>query len=78
MGGLGMLTRIQEQGFKTFSPWINESYDNIKNIHIRLEAIKREIDRIALMSYEEINKLNQELQLVYIHNRARYEYFTSR
>ena len=78
MGGLGTLTRIQDQGFKTFSPWINESYDNIKNIHARLEAIKQEIDRIALMSYEEISKLNQKLQSVYIHNRECYENFISR
>jgi hypothetical protein len=78
MGGLGTLARIQDQGFKTFSPWIDESYDNIKNIHTRLEAIKQEIDRIAGMTYEEISKLNQELQSLYIHNREQYENFTSR
>jgi len=78
MSGVGTLAKIQNQGFKTFSPWIDESYDSIKNIHTRLHAIKQEIDRIALMSYEEINKLNQELQLVYKHNREWYENFISR
>lgn len=78
MGGIGTLARIQDQGFKTFSPWIDESYDNIKNIHTRLEAIKQEIDRIAVMTYEEISKVNQELQSVYVHNREQYENFTSR
>ena len=78
IGGLGTLERIQNQGFKTFSPWIDESYDGIKNIHERLQAIKKEIDRIAAMSYEEIAKLNQELQPIYNHNRECYENFVSR
>ena len=77
MCGVGTLAKIQNQGFKTFSPWIDESYDNIKNIHERLQAIKQEIDRISLMSYEEINKINQELQAVYKHNRECYENFIS-
>lgn len=78
MCGVGALGKIQNQGFKTFSPWIDESYDNIKNIYERLEAIKQEIDRIALKPYEEINKINQELQSVYKHNRECYENFISR
>jgi hypothetical protein len=78
MGGVGTLAKIQNQGFKTFSPWIDESYDSMKNIHERLQAIKQEIDRIALMSYEEIDRLNQELQLVYKHNRECYENFIGR
>jgi hypothetical protein len=78
MCGAGTLAKIQNQGFKTFSPWIDESYDSIKNIHERLQAINREIDRIALMSYEEIDKINQELQSVYKHNRECYENFISR
>lgn len=79
MGGKDTLKKIQNHGFKTFSPWIDESYDSIKNIQQRLNAITNEIDRISSMTYQEINKLNQELQLIFEHNRQTYgKYITSR
>ena len=79
MGGKDTLKKIQNHGFKTFSPWIDESYDSIKNIQQRLNAITNEIDRISSMTYQEIYKLNQELQLIFEHNRQTYgKYIISR
>jgi len=37
---------LREQGYKTFSPFINESYDEIENDDLRFEAIVKEIKRL--------------------------------
>lgn len=76
MGGVGSLECIRSYGFKTFSPWIDETYDTIKNTHLRLEAIKREIDRVAMIS---IDSIYHELLPILEHNRVTYDkYITSR
>ena len=75
MGGAGILTKLKSFGFKTFSPWIDESYDDITNNYLRLEAIKQEIDRLADI---DINHLYQELLPILEHNRETYvKYITS-
>ena len=75
MGGTGILAKLKSFGFKTFSPWIDESYDDITNNYLRLEAIKQEIDRLADI---DINHLYQELLPILEHNRETYvKYITS-
>lgn len=69
MGGVGILERLRSVGFQTFSPYINETYDTIKNNHDRLEAIKSEIDRIAKLSDAEIMEVHNNLMPVFQHNR---------
>lgn len=73
MGGAGILAKIRSFGFQTFSPWIDESYDNIINNYQRLEAIKREIDRIADKTPEEIQEIHQQLFPIFEHNRKTYQ-----
>ena len=69
MSGYAVLEKIRNFGFKTFSPYIDESYDNIKNPYQRLESIKKEIDRIANMSYAELNEIRKTLIPILQHNR---------
>ena len=72
----GILEKIRSFGFKTFSPWIDESYDTIANNYQRLEAIKQEIDRISTL---DINELHQKLIPTLEHNRETYgKYINSR
>ena len=72
---IGILAKLKSFGFKTFSPWINESYDDITNNYLRLEAIKQEIDRLADL---DITHLYQELLPILEHNRETYvKYITS-
>lgn len=76
MGGCGILSKLKSLGFKTFSPWIDESYDNVQNNYLRLEAIKQEIDRLASV---DCNNLYKELLPILEHNRKNYvKYITSR
>jgi hypothetical protein len=67
--GAFSLEKLRSFGFKTFSPWINEEYDNIKNNYLRLEAIKVEIDRLAALSCNEIQKMHEEMLDIHEHNR---------
>ena len=66
MSGQGTLEKIRSFGFKTFGPWIDESYDTITNNYQRLEAVKREIDRISTL---DTNQIHQELMPILEHNR---------
>jgi hypothetical protein len=79
MGGHGILEKIKTFGFKTFSPWIDETYDTIENNYLRLQAIKKEIDRLATKSLEELSQIHQELIPTLEHNRQTYgKYINSR
>ena len=78
MGGQGTLEKIKGFGFRTFSPWIDETYDTIENNYLRLEAVKREIDRLAQLSYSDIQQIHQELLPILEHNRRTYEYHLTR
>lgn len=78
MGGLGILEKIRSFGFKTFSPWIDETYDTIENNYLRLEKIKEEIGRLAQLSYGDIQQIHQQLLPILEHNRRTYEYHLTR
>ena len=69
MGASEILAKIRSFGFQTFSPWVDESYDTITNNYQRLEAIKREIDRLA---GTDVNQLHQQLLPILEHNRETY------
>lgn len=49
-GNKGSLRALREMGFRTFSSFIDESYDEIENGPERLDAIKLEINRLANLS----------------------------
>jgi hypothetical protein len=48
----GSLKVLRDQGYKTFSPYINEAYDLIKNDEDRAVAIVDEIERLTHLSDE--------------------------
>jgi hypothetical protein len=79
MGAVGSLAKIRSFGFLTFSPWINETYDTIENIHLRLTAVKGEIDRLATKSLSELHEMQRQIMPILIHNRETYgKYINSR
>jgi hypothetical protein len=41
------LRMLQERGYKTFSPFIDESYDEIENDTLRLQAVVEEVKRLS-------------------------------
>jgi len=70
VGQYGALKKLRELGFKTFSPWIDESYDDEKDYVKRMNLIGKEIKRISKLSLEEIDKLYLDMDLVLMHNSS--------
>jgi hypothetical protein len=76
MSGKHSLRELQNRGFKTFSPWIDESYDNISCPNKRLQNIFREIDRLASFSVEKVNQLYAEMLPIFEHNEQNFLKFS--
>jgi len=51
--GSGSLSLLKKYGFETYSPWINESYDDIQDSKDRLQAIVHEMQRISQLSEDQ-------------------------
>jgi hypothetical protein len=68
----GSLKYLQEYGFKTFSPYINENYDSIQDPLDRLQAIVDELKRISLLPLDQKNDLLSKLQTIADYNKKRF------
>jgi len=65
-----MMKNLREvQGFKTFSPWIDESYDEEENHEKRLYMIVDEIKRLCNIPRKEMNEWYYEMKDILIHNQ---------
>tara|TARA_R100000030_G_scaffold61224_3_gene46213 strand:+ start:1977 stop:3215 length:1239 start_codon:yes stop_codon:yes gene_type:complete len=62
------LQTLKEFGFKTFSPWIDESYDTEVDYFKRRDMIQKEILRLSNMSIEEIDDWYWDMGNILIHN----------
>jgi hypothetical protein len=67
--GANSLSRLQNEGFQTFSPYIDESYDRISNVRDRFEAIVMEIDRLAKLPNHELARIHDALSERFEYNR---------
>ena len=72
----GHLKVLQELGFKTFAPFINEEYDDELNSQKRFKMVCDEILRLSELSMDEINNLLLELKSICIYNRNHLLSFT--
>ena len=68
IGFKGALAKLRELGFKTFSPFIDESYDGEPDEVKRLQMAYAEIKRLCLMSKEEIHQWYWQMEDILIHN----------
>jgi len=68
----GVIRLLQDKGFKTFSPFINEGYDNIKDPHKRMQAIVDELVRISKFSIDEIRETMLQYKSILQHNYDHY------
>lgn len=70
LGPAFALAELKKLGFKTFAPFIDESYDNEMDPELRFKMVISEIERIAKMDINEIhNWYNSIYQEVLIHNQ---------
>lgn len=68
LGNPGTLEYLQQQGYKTFSNWIDESYDKALDFGQRGSMICSEIERFANMSLQELTAIRKEMEPVLRHN----------
>lgn len=69
LAGPGSLKNLQRWGFKTFSPFIDESYDTIENTEDRFRAICNEINRLGNLPLEELKQFANDYRSIFEHNQ---------
>lgn len=62
------LAKLRELGYKTFSPYIDETYDTIEDDSDRLFAIIKEVERLCNLNKEELETFLIEVKKIVEHN----------
>ena len=63
-----VLQHLRDIGFKTFHPYIDESYDLIDDDNLRMQEIEKQIIKIGNMSIEEMVKFIDDVREILFHN----------
>ena len=71
LGPTGGIQHLKDMGFKSFSPYIDESYDTEEDCEKRMLMIVNEITRLCNMNKEEIHEWYYSMQDILIHNWKR-------
>lgn len=64
----GALEFLREIGYKTFSPFIDESYDSIEDDDFRLTTIFNEVKRLCNLSTQELIKFTENIKEIVEYN----------
>jgi hypothetical protein len=68
LGNPGTLEFLKQQGYKTFSNWINEDYDKSLNFEVRANLICEELKRLSNLTLEEIISIRKEMEPILSYN----------
>lgn len=68
-GGTGFLKHLRNLGFQTFSPWIDESYDDIENNLQRVDAIVNAVKQFADLTTDQQLEILDKIKPATEHNR---------
>jgi hypothetical protein len=60
-GNPGTLSLLKEMGYKTFHPYINESYDAVEDTAQRLRLVVDEVERLSRLTEQQISNWYREL-----------------
>jgi hypothetical protein len=78
LGTPGQLLALRDMGFKTFSPWINESYDQESNPEKRFDMLKAEMRRLSLLDESSKVQLLSEINSIADYNKNHYNSIVER
>ena len=67
-GNCGALKRMKALGFRTFSPLIDESYDELSDPNTRMEKALNEVRRLCYMTGNQLREMYLELLPILTHN----------
>ena len=70
--GNGSLKELRKQGFKTFHPYIDESYDEEPNGVKRLHMVMEQVNKLCSMELTELNELYWSMSDILIYNQRIY------
>ncbi len=76
LGGPYYLKHLKKLGFKTFSNFWDESYDNELNNETRMDMVIEIIKDINNKSISELEELKNKMMPVVLHNKKQHEYLT--
>ena len=68
VGGQGYLSFLKSRGYKTFSPFINESYDDIEDDKLRMQTIVNEVVRLCNLPDNELVEFTKFAKDIVEHN----------
>ena len=68
MSNPNSLTLLKKLGYKTFHPFIDESYDNETNNVKRLRMILNEVNRLSNLTESELFEFIDKVKEITIHN----------
>lgn len=68
IGNVYSLKRLHQLGFKTFSPYIDESYDNERDPKQRMQMIQKEILKLSQLSMQQLHDLYYRFEDILIDN----------
>ena len=66
--GNGSLKELRKQGFKTFHPYIDESYDEEPDGVKRLHMVMEQVNKLCSMELSELHKLHWSMSDILIYN----------
>jgi len=68
IGSKHSLKTLKNLGYKTFSKWWDESYDNYDNIYDRIYHAFKEIQKLSYKNQEEILRMVKDMEHTLVHN----------
>lgn len=72
VAGPGSLDYLKSYGFKTFAPWINESYDSEPDVVKRMQMVATEMSRIQNLSNAQKTQLLAEIRKISMFNKKHF------
>jgi hypothetical protein len=67
------LKDIRHLGYRTFAPFIDESYDDVEDDELRFKMVMDEVEKICNMSDEQVYKFQQNVKPILKFNHALYK-----
>lgn len=74
LGGPYYLKYLKKLGFKTFSEFWNEDYDDIVDNELRIDAVIEIIKNINKKSISELQMLQHKMKPILIHNKNQFDF----
>lgn len=72
VAGPNSLDYLRSYGFKTFSPWIDESYDQEQDLIKRIKLVSNEMTRIENLSSIQKRRLLSQLKKIAMYNKQHF------